>query len=70
MSDLPNRQQSRSGAKLVELTFIVRPPGNPAGIRCFTNGERAEAELYAAENRTAVEPLPLVEADQSQHMLD
>ncbi len=44
---------------LAALTLLVRPPGNPHGIRAFTAGERAEAELYAAECETEVETLPL-----------
>lgn len=71
-ADFANRQKSdRAPAKLADLTLIVRPPGNPAGIRSYTAAERAEAELYAAETRATVEPLPLVvKPSQSEHVLD
>lgn len=44
-----------------ELNMIVRPPGNPFAIRVFADEDRAEAELYAAEHKTVVEPLPLTD---------
>lgn len=54
------RQQPRSsGAELSDFTLIVRPPGRPADIRVFTDGQRVEAELYAADNEAVVESLPL-----------
>ncbi|WP_135452604.1 hypothetical protein [Mycobacterium sp. DL99] len=53
------RQKPRSNADLADLTLIVRPPGNPFEIRTFTDDQRAEAELYAAEHGGQVESLPL-----------
>jgi hypothetical protein len=50
---------TRSPATLADLTLIVRPAGKPQGVRAFTDAERAEAELYAAEHGAVVEPLPL-----------
>lgn len=52
------RQQPRGTADLKDLTLIVRPPGKPWDIRTFTDAQRAEAEAYAAEHGTVVEPLP------------
>jgi hypothetical protein len=48
---------TRAQATLAELTLIVRPAGNPQGVRAFTDAERAEAELYAGEHQADVEPL-------------
>lgn len=58
MSDYASRQKSDRGpALLADLTLIVRPPGQPGDIRTFTNAERADAELYAAECGAVVEEL-------------
>lgn len=54
------RQQPRSsGGELADFTLIVRPPGRPAEIRVFTDGQRVEAEQYAVDNGAVVESLPL-----------
>ena len=58
MSDFYSRQKSDRGpAELGDLTLIVRPPGQPASFRTFTDAECAEAELFANEARAAVETL-------------
>jgi hypothetical protein len=55
---MSSRQQpTRSIARLADLMLIVRPPGNPGGIRAFTEAERAEADAYAAETGATVEPI-------------
>jgi hypothetical protein len=71
MSDFASRQKSdRPSVTLADLTLLVRPPGKSGGIRAFTDAERVDAELYAAEAGTVVEPLPLVEPHQGEHILD
>ncbi|MGE2733871.1 hypothetical protein [Mycolicibacterium vaccae] len=60
MSEHASRQKSgRPSAPLVDLALIVCPPGRPGDIQAFTERERADAELYAAEVGATVEPLPL-----------
>lgn len=61
MSDGPltSRQKpTRPPASLADLALIVRPPGDPFGIRAYTDAERIDAEVYAAAVGAAVEPLP------------
>lgn len=58
VSELVSRQPpKRAGAKLADLTLIVRPPGRPDAIRTFTDAEREQAETYAAAAGATVEPL-------------
>jgi hypothetical protein len=61
---------SHKSPEMADITLIVRPLGNPRAIKVFTDATRAEAELYAAEHQAIVEPLPLVEPDQRQHVVD
>lgn len=51
------RQKPRGTAELADLTLIVRPHWST--IRTFTDAQRAEAEVYAAEHGATVESLPL-----------
>lgn len=55
---LSSRQKPRDHAELSDLTLIVRPPGDPDGVRAFTEQERADAEMYASQTGTQVESLP------------
>lgn len=58
VSELASHQKpGRRPVALADLTLIVRPPQRPAEIRAYTDAERADAELYAAETGAAVEPL-------------
>ncbi|MCX2966489.1 hypothetical protein [Gordonia aquimaris] len=49
---------TRGRAALADLTLIVRPPGQAAGVRVYTRDQAHEAEAYAAETGAAVEQLP------------
>lgn len=50
-----HRQQPRGKETLAELTLIVRPHWTK--VRTFTDDQRADAELYAAEVGGEVEQL-------------
>ncbi|MCG7635273.1 hypothetical protein MHN80_23435 [Gordonia McavH-238-E] len=47
----------RGRVELSDLTFIVRPPGRPAGIRTYTAGELDEAQAYADQTGGQVDQL-------------
>ena len=51
------RRRPRSAAKLADLTMIVRVPGRPGDVRTFTDADADEAQRYAAEHGSTVEPL-------------
>ncbi len=58
MSDGPaERRRPRPAAALGELTLLVRVSADPAAVRAFTESERDEAEQYAREHDSVVEPL-------------
>lgn len=58
VSEIASRHQPQQEARrLAHLTLIVRPPGRPGEIGAFTDAERAEADLYAAETAAAVDCL-------------
>ena len=48
----------RARAALATLALIVRPPGQPSGIRAYTADEADEAQQYAAETGGVVDHLP------------
>jgi hypothetical protein len=51
------QKSSRDQPPLSEFTSIVRPPGQPAAIRVFTDATRADAEMYASESGAVIETL-------------
>lgn len=51
----PHRQQKPRTRTLGELTMIVRPHWSK--VRTFTDAQRADAEAYAIEHGSTVEPL-------------
>ncbi len=56
------RQTPRKGTgegSVADFTMLVRVPGQPAAARVYTDDERDEAALYAAEVGGVVLPLPL-----------
>lgn len=57
MTEPANRQKPSRRPTVSELELLVRPPGNPMGIRAYTAAERADAELYAASVGATVETL-------------
>lgn len=59
MSDSPadRRAPKRAKVTLADLTHIVRPPGNPTGIRVYAADELADAQSYATDTNAAVELL-------------
>lgn len=61
MSDMASRNKPTRPQveNISDLTMIVRPPGRPQTIQAYTDAERADAELYAAEFGAEVATLPL-----------
>ena len=57
------RRPKRQRHSLSELVAIVRPPGNPHGVRAFAADELEEAAQYAAESG-----VPVVIARKTTHM--
>lgn len=59
MSDTRSDRRTPKRAKvaLADLTHIVRPPGNPVGIRIYASDELDDAQRYATETGAVVEPL-------------
>lgn len=53
------QKPSRPQVELADLELIVRPPGDPLGIKAFTAAELVDAEFYASQVGATVEPLPL-----------
>lgn len=58
---LPVRHpRKRAGdARVADFTLLVRVPGQPAGVRVFTDEEAEEAATYAAAHGGVLVPLPL-----------
>lgn len=45
--------------QIADLTMLVRVPGQPAGVRVFTDDEEVEAAEYAARTGGEIVALPL-----------
>jgi hypothetical protein len=49
---------ARNTDNVTDIRLLVRTPHNLGGYRAFTDAQRAEAELYAAQQGVEVEQLP------------
>ena len=61
-SGLSVRQSPRKRSddlRVADFTLMVRVPGDPAAVRCYTDAEHDDAARYAAEVEGTIVPLPL-----------